>query len=1430
MKIKLFFLVTLLAIGGSAFAQSWSGQSSSDGRVVPPYRFCLGSDNGQDVCLSQNAANIAKITNGSLDFAMVSKTVATLPPAASNTGRVYRVTDGTSATDCTTGGGSTSVVCYSNGAVWTGLGGGGTFAGGTVAGATVFSSDVMQCGQNISNDVRCKGARGVGSVLQTTITINSGSQNGTIGSSSQFLNNDYGLIIGAGPANTMTTPGAPIVTPSLAKSPPFTGHTVASATGSTSYNYVLVGMDTQDGKTPAGTATSISNGQATLGLNTVSITSSARSGQVVTVTSSAHTLPIGCTSGPTGTCPLIVTTGSTDATFSFVGFVDSVPDATHFTYTQGISTAAGGTTSSTGGTLYYYSCNHISWSATAGVNQMIVYGRSGSTGSLTYIGMSRPGELYFDDYGSTFMAGFPQPLGGMPTNPPAAAVADYLSVQITAGLPSTAITVSPAATTSVTSAPFFFDDGPPFAQAFTAAGTNATAAQVRIGAIAGNLQYVITSNQTFGGAVPITVEQAAQVNFAGTETFNNCTTWNGNAGGSSNSAPAFAWNNAPILALSAYPSIVMGSICPVFDHLAFQISNQGLGIVTNGTSGGGGFNTQIKNSSFAVGSAGGNYVGQAFLGYGITNNTIDHSLMSSSGPSTTYFAYTPLVEFKNDIPNTNASNDFQMGTDFCIGQGFMLDDFPSIGGFGRTDFEGFYCQALRGPALTFYTASNPSIYVNGFTNDTSNAPALVNLGTINHVELHAVENGGTEAGGYPGVVTGYPIGSLKLLNSPGVFNSGENVNFISDTSSAGWNAANFTANGSSGAGYFCVTGLPCNVGSAVQPMNAGYMTNLTIFGSIIFNTAAPIIWTSVEGSCTGAASGKDALCIGGSTGGGYATNGLRASYNNGSFFKIPVESTALEGAAANAPVLSDGAGNLGVGTADDLGYFRIQNACFTGITDCLAWADNDSTDNCGAATTSFMNTINAKTTPIQIAINGAGLGAGYALKTCNLVFSANSSASGMITVNANATLDAGTNSSANLIQVGDGTHGMVFRWTGGTFVGGASLTVAGIEVKNATANAILSDINWQNFGAGNATLGNCTNYAVQFDNFMFEATLSRNHWTVSDATTGRCFVNNSGGTVGESTLIFSDNTAGGKSGSSCASQLFVDGGWYGIATRNNLGNAGVDIRLQGGGHRVVTNQLDTEGCTAHGVNAPLQFGGASSSANVDGMTIMGNVVQLGSGHATNLFQLAGDSTGTMTATQLIGNTNNTGGGNNGGGLVGGSPSCAASLYPLAACIEYGNVNFTQLTTCGATAAGWMLGDVLASCASSAQTANVSNTLLFTAPNSTNGTIAVIVTCQVMISTAPGTSGTVPQCGVNYTDALTSVVQTVPLSAVAASGAIGCTSTPAFNALPPVGYSCQGTSGIINPKKNTAVNYFTTGYASAGTAMQYQVYVTAKNAD
>src|SRR5215472_9879977 len=58
-----FILVFLSWLRG--LSQNFGGRSSSDVLVPPPYRFCLGEDDGNNVCMSQTGKRQARL-NGSM--------------------------------------------------------------------------------------------------------------------------------------------------------------------------------------------------------------------------------------------------------------------------------------------------------------------------------------------------------------------------------------------------------------------------------------------------------------------------------------------------------------------------------------------------------------------------------------------------------------------------------------------------------------------------------------------------------------------------------------------------------------------------------------------------------------------------------------------------------------------------------------------------------------------------------------------------------------------------------------------------------------------------------------------------------------------------------------------------------------------------------------------------------------------------------------------------------------------------------------------------------------------------------------------------------------------------------------------------------------------------------------------------------------------
>lgn len=150
--MKKLILAFLLLCSLAGVCQTFSGSSGSDIFFLPPWRTCWGTDNVNAVCGILYAPQWVRLTGG-WDFVIVGRTVAQLPNALLNTGRIYRVTDGQSTSDCTAGGGTSMTICVSNGVIWQALGGGGGGGSGTVACGSFVSGQLGAF--NLSNSVTC---------------------------------------------------------------------------------------------------------------------------------------------------------------------------------------------------------------------------------------------------------------------------------------------------------------------------------------------------------------------------------------------------------------------------------------------------------------------------------------------------------------------------------------------------------------------------------------------------------------------------------------------------------------------------------------------------------------------------------------------------------------------------------------------------------------------------------------------------------------------------------------------------------------------------------------------------------------------------------------------------------------------------------------------------------------------------------------------------------------------------------------------------------------------------------------------------------------------------------------------------------------------------------------------------------------------------
>ena len=346
----------------------------------------------------------------------------------------------------------------------------------SLASSLTVGGDQTNRGPNPGVDIRSFGARAISpnAIPASTGTINSASPTLTVASASTFVKNDGIAVVGAGAAITATTPTSPTVTPSCATQPSGLGYTTPAGAGSTSYSYSISAYDTGRGYTAASANGTTSTGNASLGANNTAWTSSASgSGNTFTAT-------VGSTANLAAGCLVLLKGGTNDAEFGGWKIIASIVDGTHFTYNSGVDAARGiSTTTATGGTVYFWLCNHLVLPAPTGNgSQYLIFGRT--AGSMARVGISLIANLgltdsvynTWDDYGSPMMDNTSWPWWS-PSTPPGAAVNDMLVTTIT-NISGTTFTLADNAVTSVTTSPVQFDDVPAIKAALAASNTGNT--------------------------------------------------------------------------------------------------------------------------------------------------------------------------------------------------------------------------------------------------------------------------------------------------------------------------------------------------------------------------------------------------------------------------------------------------------------------------------------------------------------------------------------------------------------------------------------------------------------------------------------------------------------------------------------------------------------------------------------------------------------------------------------------------------------------------------------------------------------------------------------------------------------------------------------------------------------------------------------------
>jgi hypothetical protein len=375
------------------------------------------------------------------------------------------------------------------------LDGTGTELGPLGPGAQTNVSNNWTAQQNLNANTRFKGpnpyvdvtAYGVRNVnpsttpaaVGLTASIRLNSFTATISSASTFQNGDGVVIYGAGASHAMSTPGAPTVTQSIARVMTGTGDVVTGPTGATTYNYKIIWRDKAGGLTAASPAGTTTTGQASLGKQTVNITSMSRAadGTVTVTTAAANTLI-------TGAMVYIPVNSNSlsDNTFSGWYQVSGSSDNTHFTFKSGQLVSNGASASARGGSAIWFNCNHVTWGAVpTGGYQAYIYGDRANPGTYALLGVAKPidgsftdGTFYWDDFGSPMMDNLTAIPGNIPATAPSVATSDNLVTTIVSGAGTTTLTLAANARTSVgPGATIKFDDSPNLLTAAGAAGGSA---------------------------------------------------------------------------------------------------------------------------------------------------------------------------------------------------------------------------------------------------------------------------------------------------------------------------------------------------------------------------------------------------------------------------------------------------------------------------------------------------------------------------------------------------------------------------------------------------------------------------------------------------------------------------------------------------------------------------------------------------------------------------------------------------------------------------------------------------------------------------------------------------------------------------------------------------------------------------------------------
>lgn len=367
-------------------------------------------------------------------------------------------------------------------------------------------------------------------------------------------------LFGCGATNTLTTPAAPTVTPMLASGPVGTGKFIADTLGTTTYTVKISACDAGDGCTVASIFTTITNGPATLGSNTVSLSGGCvRAVVTVTCTTAVQKLV-------SGAWVAFENTISNTSTGDFDGWqtLGTVADSTHLVYAGGMNTNittnnVATATSSSLGTVTSKAGLHITWTHDANAPKHCAWLIAGpGVSTPVFMGCSRPNtSLVTDDsldyWGPTDSGNLVRPLW-VSSTPPTVATNDALVTTIANFVDSKTVTLASAAINSLTGASANFDNSLAVASACTNAHNNNGALYIPPSQFQTAFTIMVPTICVGG----IVVRQAGSLDLEDTLTLSGPVSWIGIIDSAAPQQVQFAFPNScnnPMYVGAGYPGI-----------------------------------------------------------------------------------------------------------------------------------------------------------------------------------------------------------------------------------------------------------------------------------------------------------------------------------------------------------------------------------------------------------------------------------------------------------------------------------------------------------------------------------------------------------------------------------------------------------------------------------------------------------------------------------------------------------------------------------------------------------------------------------------------------------------------------------------------------------------------------------------------------------